>query len=431
MLAYSGVRALRVENRYGARLEPGNHGMSDETWKKPASQRLGRKLGRKCWDLAKGTARGGARATSWTGKRLWKNRRGIGGAAAGAAKASADAAVDTGSHIAYQRRVARKTARLAELADRQKQLAARFTDRVQAPNASRRTVLDTVAIGGETLNTYLRLGEIPEEIQRAYEGAYPNLASEVDFLDRVQELNGMALTGFVSGVKGKLFELQYVDHLNDGALPDGYVAFIAESPINPGWDIGIRGSDGQVRDLIQLKATESVGYVQQALDRYPHIDVVTTTEVQAQLVAQGMADQVIDSGITLEDVHSDVYGAINVGEIAMDWSPPIVAVALIAFTSYSRQSMSEFDRSREFGNRSTQAYLAYLAGGAVTLASGTVWLGLLGAVGSKLLFVSGRKKTERLHQLNDLIRQNKRAQKRLEYQLSDRPFWSDWAPGAR
>ena len=405
--------------------------MSDEIWKKPASRKLGRVLGRKSWDLAKGTARGAANASSWSVEKLWKHRRGIGGVAAGAVKAGADAAVDSSSHIAYKRRVDRKAAKLEELADRQKNLTARFHDRVLVSDASRKTVLDTVAIGGETLHTYLRRGEVPEEIQRAYEGAYPTLASEIDFLDRVQELEGMALIGLVSGVKGKLFELQYVDYLNQGALPDGYQAFISDNPINPGWDIGIRGPNDQVKDLIQLKATESVGYVQQALERYPHIDVVTTSEVHAQLLTQGMADQVIDSGITLDDVHADVYGAISAGDIAMDWSPPLVAIALIAFSSYSRQSMDEFDRSREFGNRSTQAYLAYLAGGAVAVASGTVWLGLLGAVGSKLLFVSGRKKTERLHQLNDLIRQNKRAQKRLEYQLSDRPFWSGWAPGAR
>ena len=51
------------------------------------------------------------------------------------------------------------------------------------------------------------------------------------------------LVGFVSGVKGKLFELQYVDYLNDGHLPDGFRAELAGNPTNPGWDIAIIGQD--------------------------------------------------------------------------------------------------------------------------------------------------------------------------------------------
>jgi hypothetical protein len=394
--------------------------------KKSLGRRVGGALGRSSWGVVKLGARGGKRLASWSGRKVWQNRETISGVAVGTVKAGAETIVDTSSHIAYQRRVDRKAAKLEELADRQKNLTARFHDKVLVSDASSKTVLDTVAIGGETLHTYLRRGEIPEEIQRAYEGAYPNLASEIDFLDRVQALDGMALIGFVSGVKGKLFELQYVDYLNQGALPDGYQAFISDNPINAGWDIGIRGPNDQLKELIQLKATESVSYVQQALERYPHIDVVTTSEVHAQLLTQGMADQVIDSGITLDDVHADVYGAISASDIAMDWSPPLVAVALIAFTSYSRKSLDEFDRSKEFGVRSTQAYLAYLAGGALIVGSGTAWLGLVGVIGAKWIFASGRKKSERLDQLNDLIRNNKQAQKRLEHQLSDRSFWSRW-----
>ena len=403
--------------------------MNDEKPKKSIARRLGSKALRGTWAVTKLTGPASAKGIVWSSRKVWDKRPEISGAVLGAAEAGFSATVDTTSHIAFQKRVERKRAQLRAIADRQKVLEERFRNRVLIPGALAKTVLDTVAIGGETLATHLRRGEIPDEIQRAYEGAYPNLAAEIGFLDRVKDLEGMALIGFVSGVKGKLFELQYVDYLNQGALPDGYQAFISDNPINPGWDIGILGPDGELKDLIQLKATESVGYVRQALERYPHIDVVTTSEVHAQLLAQGMADNVIDGGIPLADVHADVYGAISVGDVAMDWTPPLVAIALIAFTSYSRKSMTAFDRSREFGERGTQAYLAYLAGGAVAIASGTVWLGLLGAVGSKLVLVSGRKKSERLNELNDLIRQNQRAQNRLESQMRERRYWSRWVPG--
>jgi hypothetical protein len=144
--------------------------MSDEIWKKPASRKLRRVLGRKSWDLAKGTARGAANASSWSGEKLWKHRRGIGGVAAGAVKAGADAAVDSSSHIAYKRRVHRKAAKLEELADRQKNLTARFHDRVLVSDASRKTVLDTVAIGARPFTPTCAAAKFPKRFSGPMRG---------------------------------------------------------------------------------------------------------------------------------------------------------------------------------------------------------------------------------------------------------------------
>jgi hypothetical protein len=103
--------------------------------------------------------------------------------------------------------------------------------------------IDSIVLGGETLISLLADGHIPEEIINAYAAAYPNLSDSISFEDKVRQLDGDSLTGFISGVKGKLFEQKYAGYLNDGKLPDGYSAKIAESATQLGWDIAIEGSN--------------------------------------------------------------------------------------------------------------------------------------------------------------------------------------------
>ena len=114
----------------------------------------------------------------------------------------------------------------------------------------------------------------------AYRLAYPDMAVEVPFREAAREVanDPDRLVGFISGVKGKLFETQYVDQLNGGKLPDGFHASLAQSATQPDWDIQIIDDHGHVVDLLQAKATDSMGYVQQALTQNPQIDVVTTDE---------------------------------------------------------------------------------------------------------------------------------------------------------
>ena len=95
----------------------------------------------------------------------------------------------------------------------------------------RSTIVDSIVIGGETLVGLLAAGIIPDEIINAYEAAYPNLSGSVSFEEKIRELDGDSLAGFIAGVKGKLFEQKYVEYLNDDNLPDGYTAILAESSI--------------------------------------------------------------------------------------------------------------------------------------------------------------------------------------------------------
>ena len=212
------------------------------------------------------------------------------------------------------------------------------------------------------------------------------------------------LPGLVAGVKGKLFELQFIETLNAEGLPEGYQAVLAGSANQPGWDIQILGPDGQVAEVLQAKATESVAYVQAALERYPGIEVTTTSEVYAQMAALGAAEGVRDSGITeasLEAMVSDASGGMEVGLDA--FTPSVLGLAVIGLSIFLDPSISRDQRASLLGERSGRAGVSTAAGHMVMLATQTWWLGLIGGVGTHWLAAKGRSKRERLECLDGLI----------------------------
>ena len=289
---------------------------------------------------------------------------------------------------------------------RQSRLTARETE--QRATRDKELLLDTLFLGGASLASYVSSGQIPAEIQRAYELQYPHQAAHHSLAEEVHRLNPHDLIGLVSGIKGKLFELQYLDFLNlDGHLPDGYHAVLAESATQPGWDIKVTGPDEHIARLIQLKATDSTGYVKHALDVYPHIDVTTTSEVQSHLLMQGMSERVVDSGISNEELTKHVAGALDNAALHIHLGPPIIALAFVAWSSFRREDLEIYDKARNMGDRGTQSWLAYLAGGVVAVATQTWWLSILGSIGSRVFLAAGRAKFSRLDQLDDLIRQNR------------------------
>ncbi len=144
--------------------------------------------------------------------------------------------------------------------------------------------LEIAAIATDvSLDSVLNLGldlEADSQFIEAFRLQYPNV--DIDSLSGASEerLNGLA-----NGVKGKYFEVLVRDRLNDGErigeleLQPGQVARLSDSSTQPGWDLRIEDEDGTVDELLQLKATDSMAYVKQALERYPDIRVVTPTEV--------------------------------------------------------------------------------------------------------------------------------------------------------
>ena len=275
--------------------------------------------------------------------------------------------------------------------------------------ANRPRTLDSLAVGGDLLREIIKSGQITADVERAYELACPHLALHQTFVEAVTGYDGRELTGFLAVVKGKLFELQYTDYLNNGHLPDGYLAHMATLPNQPGWDLLISGPDGHVAELLQLKAADSVSYVRHALEQYQHIDVITTDEVYSHLILTGAGGDVAKAGMDNADLAHHVTAAADAATLHLDWTPPVISLALIAFTSYRLADADAYAKARHFGTRAGKSYLSYLVGGATAAVTQTWWLGVMAGVGSRLLAGRGRQRRElnqelqRLSAMNDKI----------------------------
>jgi hypothetical protein len=267
-------------------------------------------------------------------------------------------------------------------------------------------LLDLLVVGGITLGQMLRdRNAVPAEVERAFELAYPGLAQNESFADAVGRLSSNELVGLVSGVKGKLFELKLVDHLNNGNLPDGFHAAIAESTTQPGWDIQIADANGQISEVLQAKATESASYVQDALERYPGIDVTTTSEVHAQLVALGLAQDVHNSGISEAALQAKVEAAAHASGAfdASDLVPSSLGLAVIALSVFMDKGATLREKGAAFGSRSAKAGASSAVGKLAMVATQTWWLGLIAGVGSSWLASRGHGKREQYEALRSAL----------------------------
>ncbi len=144
-----------------------------------------------------------------------------------------------------------------------------------------RQILDVAALAADVpLDRVTNLGLEPEPDQQLLEAIQLSGVS-------IETLAGSPAqqSGTLSTIKGKYFEVLVRDRLNAGErlgelqLEPGQVASLAESSSQPGWDLRIENADGSVAEEIQLKATESMSYVKEALERYPDIRVAAPSEI--------------------------------------------------------------------------------------------------------------------------------------------------------
>lgn len=237
--------------------------------------------------------------------------------------------------------------------------------------------LDACVVGGATLTDVLagRVAEtdLPPELVEAFHAQYPHAGGLVE---KIQELHDdpEALRGLVSGLKGKLFELEYVDFLNDGHLPAGHLAELAASPTQAGWDVVIHGPDGSIVEQLQLKATADLQLIHQALERYPDFDIVVPSDVFDAAEVKGyLAGHVVDSGIDLQDVADQVGGAIDTAASAgPDLFPEMAFLFIAAHFAYQ---LAQRERSpeailRAAGRRAVKAGIAGALGGAAAWLAG-------------------------------------------------------------
>lgn len=280
---------------------------------------------------------------------------------------------------------------------------------IKLAQASRRKdeLLDLLVVGGITLDQVLRdPSSVPANVEHAFALAYPGLAQSESFANAVGRMSSDELVGLTSGVKGKLFEIELVDHLNSGGLPDGFHAELAHSATQPGWDIQVTDAHGHVSELLQAKATESASYVKEALERYPDIDVSTTTEVHAQLLAMGLAQDVHNSGISEAVLQAKVDAAAHAGSAfdASDLVPSSLGLAVIALSVFMNKDTTLREKGAAFGSRSAKAGTSSAVGKLAMVATQTWWLALMAGVGSNWLANRGHGKREQYEALKTALR---------------------------
>jgi len=354
----------------------------------------------------------GARLAGKGIRTIVEHRQEIGQVAAGAVRGGATATVHMAAPFTTRRQIESEYRAVRRQANAYKRLTDRRYEVIAKARARRETLLDALMVGGHSLAAYGGAVRVPARIQRAYELAYPNLADDHGFAEHVRSLGADQLTGFAAGVKGKLFELKLVDHLNKGGLPEGYRAVLAGSPVQPGHDLEILGPDGQVAELLQAKAADSVAYVKDALERYPHIDVIGTHEVASQMTLLGLSDRVADSGITDESLEQLVSHAIDAQAVHMDFMPSLLVLGLIAWTTF-KGGRPLYEQGRVFGERSAKSYVAFLAGGGAAVVTQLWWMAIPAALGARMLMGSGERATRHLQALRELRKANDRVLRRM------------------
>lgn len=173
-------------------------------------------------------------------------------------------------------------------------------------------------------------------LEKAIRETNPNFDSSL-----INDLTDAQMTGIINSAKGKYFEYLVTNKLNSGEqvgdvlLPEGYQAVMADNINQPGWDIQILDNQGNVSDYLQLKATNSIGYIRETLDKYPDIAILTTDEI-----ADRVDGLVLDSDITEESLENQITTAIDsfdpslTGEFLRAFNPIMPLVFIVASEGY-------------------------------------------------------------------------------------------------
>ena len=277
---------------------------------------------------------------------------------------------------------------------------------------------DACVLSGLTATQMLHKG-VPKDVQEAFEKQYSDLAAENSFIDTWSSYDDYeARLGFVNGIKGKLFEIKYVEHLNEN-LDAGYTASMSDSPVNEGWDIKITGPNNEIANLLQLKATTTASYVKDAIESYPEIDVVTLSDLQGQLSSINSIENVTISNISNEDLLSPISEATETGNQAFFFPTiPLLAVGYLIFDSYKESDISTFKQHQQFSKRASNLVIDT----SIISASATPFIGIPLVIGKAILFRGARKKREIVKYLKAQLEKNKNTQKIWERQVSRRDF---------
>ncbi|MCB5460138.1 hypothetical protein BCT70_002935 [Vibrio lentus] len=129
------------------------------------------------------------------------------------------------------------------------------------------------------------------------------LASNDEILDYFVDVNPDAMSGHISNIKGIVFEQEVVTALNE----QGMDAMLFEATNHPVSDIALM-SDGDIAAEVQLKATDSVSYINETLAENSDIPIIVTSEVADSLDSTMVIDSGIDNAALTDSVSETLTG---------------------------------------------------------------------------------------------------------------------------
>tara|TARA_R110002073_G_scaffold312586_4_gene484124 strand:- start:26724 stop:27674 length:951 start_codon:yes stop_codon:yes gene_type:complete len=253
------------------------------------------------------------------------------------------------------------------------------------------------------------LSAITPEMQEAFDISFPKLQ-----IEDLSNYTNNQLTGIISNWKGKLFEIEVRDRLNDGeivgdlSLADGQYATIAEDVTQPGWDLQILNEDGTIAELLQLKATNSLSYINSAFEKYPEIDVMSTSEIA------DLNESLINSDISIEDLNSAIETPMQplfegFGDNVLDTLLPGLPFFVICLSEGRHVFMNIKTANEAFANASERAIKSGLSIGAGLLTTYFTSFSILGGIVTFLtrLLFKEEEKEEKARELQLLIANKK------------------------
>ena len=181
-----------------------------------------------------------------------------------------------------------------------------------------REVLELAAIAADGVQNAWDLGLEPDldpQVWEAFQLQYPN--ETIDYLrDSISTSANPegTIEGWERGIRGKYFEVLVRDELRAGEnvgdikLGPGEDAILAESSTQKGWDISIVDEDGNSIREVSLKAVKDFDGIEEALERYPQYEVMTTSDHESEAIANEM---VSTTDHQREDLTEMVMGQID------------------------------------------------------------------------------------------------------------------------
>ena len=153
----------------------------------------------------------------------------------------------------------------------------------------------------------INVDHVFEAVRRGYNEL--EYASPDQIIDYFAAVDVDAITGHINNIKGMVFEELHVEQLTSQDIDAG----LFEATNHPDTDVWAEMAGGDIVEF-QLKATDSVSYVDAVLADNPDLAIVTTSEVAdsmgAEVINSGIEDSVLEEVVT-ETLFDEVVNPVS------------------------------------------------------------------------------------------------------------------------